>query len=101
RALKYEPDPKGQLVARQAVATVYAQRHAAVSPEDIVLTSSTSEAYSFLLRLLCNPGDRVMVPRPSYPLFDYLCDLNDVYPDRYRLYHDGRTWRTDLAYLEE
>lgn len=101
RALSYEPDPKGLLSAREAVAAYYAQKRIAVSPEDIVLTASTSEAYSLILRLLCNPADRIFVPRPSYPLFDYLCDLNDVYPDRYRLFHDGTRWRTDLAHLEE
>lgn len=101
RALSYAPDPKGSLSAREAVAAYYAHKKIAVSPEDIVLTASTSEAYSLILRLLCNPADRVLVPRPSYPLFDYLCDLNDVYPDRYRLFHDGARWRADLAYLEE
>lgn len=101
RALSYEPDPKGLLSAREAVAAYYAQKNIRVSPEDIVLTASTSEAYSLILRLLCNPADRVLVPRPSYPLFDYLCDLNDVYPDRYRLFYDGQRWRADLAYLEE
>lgn len=101
RALSYEPDPKGLLAAREAVAAYYAHKRISVSPQDIVLTASTSEAYSLILRLLCNPADRVLVPRPSYPLFDYLCDLNDVYPDRYRLFHDGARWRADLAHLEE
>src|SRR5438045_2279223 len=66
---RYEPDPRGALPAREAIATYYRER-AAVSPEDIVLTSSTSEAYAHLFRILCEPGDEIVVPRPSYPLFE-------------------------------
>ena len=60
--LTYEPKPKGHLIARQAVARYYVERGKDVSPDDIVLTAGTSEAYSFLFKLLCEPGDEVLVP---------------------------------------
>ncbi len=77
-ALTYEPQPKGLLSAREAIAAYYAERGSAVSPDDLILTTSTSEAYSFVFRLLCEPGDVVLAPAPSYPLFDFLGDLQDV-----------------------
>jgi aspartate/methionine/tyrosine aminotransferase len=78
RALDYDPQPKGLLAAREAVCRYYKEHGAALDPEQIVLTTSTSEAYSFLFRLLCDPGSEVLVPQPSYPLFDFLADLDDV-----------------------
>ena len=78
RALDYDPQPKGLLSARQAVCTYYRAHGVTLVPEQIVLTTSTSEAYSFLFRLLCDAGDEVLVPQPSYPLFDYLAALDDV-----------------------
>ena len=78
QALTYEPSPKGLLSAREAIAGYYAERAVQVSPDDLILTTSTSEGYSFLFRLLCEPGDAVLVPTPSYPLFDFLADLQDV-----------------------
>ena len=86
-ALTYEPAPKGHLIARQAVARYYYQRGKDVSPDDIVLTAGTSEAYSFLFKLLCEPGDEVLVPRPSYPLFETLAALEAVEPVPYSLDH--------------
>src|SRR5580698_2128285 len=78
-ALKYQPEANGLLSARQAVSAYYEQDHGiALDPAHLLLTVSTSEAYSFLFRLLCNPGDEVLVCRPAYPLFDYLADLDDV-----------------------
>ncbi|HET9481966.1 MAG TPA: pyridoxal phosphate-dependent aminotransferase [Candidatus Polarisedimenticolia bacterium] len=77
-ALAYEPDPCGIRSAREAVAGDYVGRGAAVGASDLVLTASTSEAYSFLFRVLADPGDRILVPAPSYPLFDLLARLNDV-----------------------
>jgi alanine-synthesizing transaminase len=74
-ALTYDPQPKGLLVAREAVSAYYAARGTHISPDNLVLTSGTSEAYSFLFRLLCDPADTVLVPCPSYPLFDFLADL--------------------------
>ncbi len=84
-ALTYEPAPQGHLIARQAVARYYFERDKDVAPDDIVLTASTSEAYSFLFKLLCEPGDEVLVPRPSYPLFETLASLEAVEPVLYSL----------------
>jgi len=77
-ALIYRPDPKGLPTARAAVALEYAARGAKVDPERIVLTASSSEAYGFLFKLLCDPGDAVLVPTPSYPLFGHLAALDGV-----------------------
>ena len=100
QSLLYEPDPRGLLIARKAIAEQYARRHTPIDPSNIILTAGTSEAYSYLFRLLCNPGDNVLVPKPSYPLFDYLCTLNDVEARHYRLrYDDG--WHIDRESLSE
>ena len=97
-SLFYEPDPKGLLSAREAVCTYYADRGVQVDPECVFLTASTSEAYSHLFRLLANPGERILAPQPSYPLFDYLGDLSDVEIVPYPLvYHEG--WQIDLHTL--
>ena len=69
---------EGSLRAREAVCGYYAEHGVAVEPEQIVLTTSTSEAYSFLFRLLCDPGSEILVPQPGYPLFDFLAVLDDV-----------------------
>src|SRR5579863_10383011 len=76
--LRYEPNPKGIASARAAVTQYCAEHGAAVSLEDIFLTTSTSEAYSFAFRLLCDPGDEILAPCPSYPLFDFLADIHYV-----------------------
>ncbi|MGA8087093.1 MAG: pyridoxal phosphate-dependent aminotransferase [Terracidiphilus sp.] len=78
RALEYDPQPLGLLRAREAVCGYYADHGVAVSPERVVLTTSTSEAYSFLFKLLCDPGEKIVVPQPGYPLFDFLAVLDDV-----------------------
>jgi len=97
-ALRYEPQPKGLWRAREAIANYYADHDSAVSPDDLILTTSTSEAYSFVFRLLCDPGDTVLVPTPSYPLFDFLAGLQDVRLFSYELvYDDG--WQMDFASL--
>jgi len=78
-ALSYDPQPKGLLPAREEVARYYLRdHHVSVDSESIILTTSTSEAYSYVFRLLCNPQDEILVPKPSYPLFDFLADLQDV-----------------------
>jgi aspartate/methionine/tyrosine aminotransferase len=78
-ALNYDPQPQGLLPAREEVSRYYLHdHHGVVDPDSIVLTTSTSEAYSYVFRLLCNPHDEILVPKPSYPLFDYLADLQDV-----------------------
>ena len=84
-ALHYRPDPKGLLSARKAVAREYAARGVAVDPEHIVLTASSSESYGFLFKLLCDPGDTVLVPTPSYPLFEHLASLEGVRVARFAL----------------
>jgi alanine-synthesizing transaminase len=79
KALAYEPEAKGLLAAREEVGRYYREDHAVmIDPESLLLTTSTSEAYSYVFRLLCNPHDEVLVPKPSYPLFDFLADLQDV-----------------------
>ena len=98
-SLLYQPEPRGLLHARKAIADYYTTIGAALSPEDIMLTSSTSEAYSFLFTLLCNAGDEIIVPRPSYPLFDYLCQLNDVALRHYDLEYDGE-WHINFESVE-
>jgi alanine-synthesizing transaminase len=98
-AMVYDPDPRGIITAREAVAQYYADHGARVGVEDLVLTTSTSESYSFLFRLLCGPGDEVLVAQPSYPLFDFLADLDDVRLRPYPLFYDHGWW-IDLAELE-
>src|ERR1035441_6364260 len=77
-ALDYDPQPKGSLRGREAVCRYYADHVVAVESEQIVLTTSTSEAYSYRSRLLCDPGSEILVPQPGYPLFDFLSQLDDV-----------------------
>src|SRR6185295_11064897 len=74
----YTPSTKGLLASRLAVSAYYRSQNIKIPPEQIFLTASTSEAYSFLFRLLANPGENVLFPSPSYPLFDFLVDLNDL-----------------------
>jgi aspartate/methionine/tyrosine aminotransferase len=78
KALDYDPQPRGVFRAREAVSGYYAGHGVALKPEQIILTTSTSEAYSFLLRLLCDPGSELLVPQPGYPLFDFLAVMEDV-----------------------
>jgi aspartate/methionine/tyrosine aminotransferase len=112
-ALHYEPDPMGMKSAREAVSAYYRDAGAAVPIERLCLTTSTNEAYSFLFRLLCNAGDEVLVARPSYPLFDYIAQLDDVQLREYPLLYDpnadaspnadpfsGHGWSIDLHALE-
>jgi alanine-synthesizing transaminase len=93
-ALRYTPDPLGLQAARECIAADYERRGVPVPAGRIVLTASTSEAYAFLFKLLCNPGDAVLVPQPSYPLFELLTHLEGVTPQPYRLEFDG-IWRID------
>jgi len=99
RALRYEPEPLGIESAREAVASYYAARGVDVSPARIVLTASTSEAYAYLFKLLANPGDEILIPRPSYPLFDFLAGLESVRVRQYPLRYDG-SWHIDFHALE-
>jgi alanine-synthesizing transaminase len=95
----YEPEPKGLFSARQAIAGYYSATDSSVAISDIFLTTSTSEAYSFVFRLLCNPGDEILIPSPSYPLFDLLADIQDVRLVRYPLIYD-HGWQIDFHALE-
>ena len=101
-ALDYDPQAKGLLEARQAVARYYSDRNGVgdLDPERIVLTTSTSEGYSFVFRLLCNAGDELLVPKPSYPLFEFLADLQDVRLVPYPLIYD-HGWQIDFHSLEK
>ena len=96
-SLDYDPQPKGLRSARDAVAAYY-RRQADLDPEALVLTTSTSEGYSFVFRLLCNPDDEILVPKPSYPLFDFLADLQDVKLVPYTLIYD-HGWQIDFPSL--
>lgn len=97
-ALHYDPHPFGRVAAREAVALDYARRGITVAVERLCLAASTSEAYSWIFKLLCEPGDRVLVPRPSYPLFEHLTALECVEAAPYELeLHGG--WRIDVASL--
>jgi alanine-synthesizing transaminase len=99
-SLDYDPQPKGLLNARQAVARYYHDAHDAfgVDSESVILTTSTSEGYSYIFRLLCNPGDEILVPKPSYPLFEFLADLQDVTLVPYPLIYDAG-WQIDFPSL--
>jgi alanine-synthesizing transaminase len=101
-SLIYEPDPKGLKTAREAVAGYYkeAGTPGVVEPASIILTASTSEGYSYLFRLLCNSGDEVLVGTPSYPLFEYLAEIQDVRLVSYELVYD-HGWQIDFNSLRQ
>jgi aspartate/methionine/tyrosine aminotransferase len=92
---RYSPHPRGLAAARESVAADYARRGSRVDPADVLLSASTSEAYSWLFKLLCNPGEGVLVPHPSYPLFEHLTRLEAVQPTPYHLSYHGR-WEVDF-----
>lgn len=98
--LLYQPEAFGTVGARQILAQEYLKQGVSIDWNKIVLTSSSSESYSFLFRLLLNPGDHILLPKPSYPLLEILCQINDVLIDRYRLFYDGQ-WKIDLRNIEE
>jgi aspartate/methionine/tyrosine aminotransferase len=95
---RYVPDPRGFKYAREAIRDYYQERHVPVAADDLLLTAGTSEAYSFVFRLLCNPGDEVLIPSPGYPLFEFLADLCDVKLIRYPLLYD-HGWQIDFSAL--
>jgi aspartate/methionine/tyrosine aminotransferase len=98
--MHYDPQPHGLLRARQAVCRYYRESHEVfdLDPERLILTTSTSEAYSYVFRLLSNPGDEILVPKPSYPLFEFLADLADVKLVPYPLLYD-HGWQIDVDSL--
>jgi aspartate/methionine/tyrosine aminotransferase len=98
QAMDYDPQPKGLRSAREAVAKYYRQQHDDIDPDAIVLTTSTSEGYSYVLRLLCDVDNEILVPKPSYPLFEFLADLQDVKLVPYPLLYD-HGWQIDFPSL--
>jgi aspartate/methionine/tyrosine aminotransferase len=100
RGLEYEPYPRGATAARRTVAALYEEWGATLDPEHIVLTASTSEAYGFLFRLFCDPGQAVLVPSPSYPLFEHLARLEGIATATYNLDADA-AWQIDFPSLEQ
>ena len=99
-ALRYEPDPRGLEVARRAVAGYYAERGVVISTEAVFLTTGTSEAYTYAMRLLCDPGDEVLVPQPSYPLLTFIAGIQDVSLVPYSLVYKDR-WQIDFHSIEK
>jgi alanine-synthesizing transaminase len=97
--LDYDPQPRGLYPARLAVTEYYASLGVEIAPEQLILTTSTSEAYSFAFRLLCDPDDEVLIPTPSYPLFEYLAQIQDVRLAPYELVYD-HGWQIDFHSLE-
>ena len=96
RALAYAPEPFGIVSAREALARVEMDRGRIIDPSRVLVTASTSEAYSFLFKLLCDPGDEILVPQPSYPLFEHLATFESVRLVPYTLAYDG-AWHVELA----
>ncbi len=97
----YIPEAAGSLQARLGVCEYYRCRGYHISEDQVILTSSTSEAYSYLFRLLANPGDTVLFPRPSYPLFQFLADLNDTQLAFYDLAYNQERWAVDTSSVTE
>lgn len=102
QSLDYDPQPKGLRKAREAVVRYYTDAHRVhdLDPEQLVLTSSTSEGYSYVFRLLCNPGDELLIPQPSYPLFEFLANLQDVKLMPYPLIYD-HGWQMDFPSMRK
>jgi len=98
-ALRYDPSPGGLLQAREAIAGYYRDRGLSIEPDRALITASTSEAYAYLFKLLTNPGDEILSPRPSYPLFEFLAGLESVHIRQYPLRYDG-VWHVDFEALE-
>src|SRR5581483_4653354 len=97
-SLRYEPNPRGLLSAREAVSEYYAPRGVEMPASRVLLTASTSEAYAYLFKLLTDPGDEVLVPRPSYPLFEFLASMESIQVKQYSLRYDG-AWHVDFDSL--
>lgn len=98
KALVYDPNPRGMVSAREAVCRYYVSHNALLHPDSVFLTPSTSEAYSYLFRILCDPGDEVLIAQPSYPLFDFLARIDNVRLVPYPLFYD-HGWHLDAEAL--
>ncbi len=95
----YQPHPKGLNIAREAIAKYYAEQGITLDPENLLLTSGTSESFFYLFSLLTRPGDNILVPKPAYPLFDSIAELAKIELRHYALRED-RAWELDIADLE-
>ncbi len=100
RAATYSPDPQGLPSAREAICRSLSERCPTLAPEQVLVTASTSESYSWLFKVLADPGERILVPTPSYPLFEHLSRLESVIPIPYPLRYDGE-WHLEFGALEE
>lgn len=98
--LAYDPHPRGLPAARKSIAAWYRGQGIFADTEEIILTAGTSEAYSYLFHLLCDPGDSILIPAPGYPLLDYLGQLHNLSTRKYRLRYDG-DWHLDADSLAE
>ncbi|PJZ27278.1 aminotransferase [Leptospira hartskeerlii] len=94
-SLEYDPNPKGTISARKSIVNYYKEKGHTISEEDLFLTSSSSEAYSYLIKLLCNPGEEVLIPSPGYPLFEFLSILDGVEFNSYKL-DQNEDWKIDF-----
>ena len=100
-SLKYLPHPKGLKTARKAVAQYYKEKNIEINIDNIFLTSGTSEAYSFIFKLLTDPGDEILIPNPGYPLFSFIAEMESVNIKNYKLkYSDGNFWSIDFESLK-
>jgi aspartate/methionine/tyrosine aminotransferase len=99
-SLQYNPNPKGLLHARTAVKNYYKDSGYEINPDSIFLTSGTSEAYTFLFKLLTNPGDEILIPTPSYPLIEFIANLENINAVEYPLFYDGN-WKLNINKIEE
>ncbi|HOV34123.1 MAG TPA: pyridoxal phosphate-dependent aminotransferase [Candidatus Hydrogenedens sp.] len=99
KCLSYDPIPKGLYSARKAISDYYFSQGFSVSPDDIFLTSGTSESYSYLIKLLCNPRDEILIPAPSYPLLDFIATLESVEVIPYYLVETGNRWHFSIEQI--
>lgn len=98
--LKYNPLPQGKKEARQAIQSYYRNKQIQVDAERIFLTSSTSEAYNHIFRLITNPNDRMLIPKPSYPLFHFIADLNNIELDHYSIHYENGRWQINFKKIQ-
>jgi alanine-synthesizing transaminase len=100
-SMKYNPDPKGIQTAREAISLYYKDKNVEINEDDIFLTSGTSEAYSFVLKLLTDPSDEILIPRPGYPLFSFIAEMESVEIQYYDLnYSNDGFWKIDFDSLK-
>lgn len=98
--LKYDPSPQGKKEARRAIQSYYQNKHIEVDSERIFLTASTSETYNYIFRLLVDPKDHILIPKPSYPLFHFIADLNDIELDHYQIHYENERWQINFKEIQ-